>query len=398
MAKRYEKICLVLAIIFLLISSLVSAKEITPGITITKDNFREYLSELEELLDPGTYKVIVECLKKGFITVPVVEMQEYPQSKNFHRYTDKYAGTCRVGPNNELIGWKAGLPFPDPKNGAELTWNVDRKGMDVDQYSFYGDFNLFSGEGNLERQYRWRYFSMIYTGRFLVPPLHDLPQNNGEIRLKESFIMLKPFDIRGFCFLRTRYEDIDRWDDVYTYIPAIRRVRRLTGADVCDPMLGSDAIYDDFQLFRQKITSKMTFNMREKEMLVPSAWVFGKDRPDVKSGTYQTTWQIRPVQILEITTNDPDYIYSKRVVFMEKQRKIGNGYGVNTYDQRGKLCRCQITILGWSLPDYDSYGGYASYHNLSTMHSTILDTHWTDPDYSLKPAQFSFRWLLKQAR
>ena len=397
MARRYGKIWLILAI-FCLMPVLLSAKEIKPGVTITPENYQEYLPELKKLFDPATYKIKASCLERGSITIPVVERQEYPQSKDFHKYTEQYSGTCQVGPNNELIGWKAGLPFPNPKTGAELAWNVDRKGMDVDQYSFHGDFSLFSSKGKLERQYRWHLFSLYYTGRFLIPPIHEYPENNGKIRMKEAFIMLKPFDIKGFCFLRTRYEDISRWDDVYTYIPAIRRVRRLTGADVCDPMLGSDTIYDDFQLFRQKITSKMTFKMREKEMLVSSAWVFGKGRPAVKAGTFQTTWQIRPVYILEIFPNDPDYVYSKRVVFVEKQRKIGNGYGINTYDQKGRLCRSQITILGWSLPSFNSYGGYASYHNLFNMHSTVLDAHWTDPDHSLKPEHFSFKWLLKHAR
>ena len=223
------------------------ADEIEPGINITQDNYQQYLPELEKLIDPGNYQLYLDYLEGGFIKIPVHKKKEYPCFIPLDEASRKYQGTCRIGEKNELIGWKAGMPFPNPQRGVELAWDLDRKSGVPDQSTMLGDFYLVNKNFEIERRYRWRYCNYYYTGRVYVPPFHEVAGNNGKIRLKESFVILEPFDIKGFAFIRTRYEDIFSPDDVYSYIPAIRRLRRLTGSDVCDPMLGSDTIFDDFE-------------------------------------------------------------------------------------------------------------------------------------------------------
>lgn len=371
------------------------AGQIKPGIIITQENYQEYLPELKKMTSPHSYFYLKDALENGLITLPIVEMTEYPQSREYYKYTMKHKGTAKVGPNNELIDWKAGMPFVDPQNGAELAWNLDRRQTVVDQCSFYANLNLYR-EGILERQYRWHYWNLYYTGRVRVPPIHDLPNNTGGIRMKESFIMLAPFDIKGFSFIRTRYEDVFKGDEVYSYIPAIRRIRRLTGADVCDPMLGSDVIYDDFESFRQKITPKMTFNMIKREMLVPEYWL---EYPPLKGCAYQLNWQIRPVWVVEIFPHDPEYIYSKRVVVMDRQRLTGNGYSSSTYDQKGRFSRGQLMVPSMhGAPHWDEWGAVARYDNVIARHFTQLDSDFTTPDFTINEKQFSFKQLLKSAR
>lgn len=390
-----KKLLIIMAVIFCFIPITLIGREIKPGITITQDNYREYLPELKRLLDPGTYRDAVDALERGTVTLPIVETREYPQYKPYHKYSMKYEGTCRIGPNNELIGWKAGLPFLEPRSGAELCWNLDRKGASVDQGSFYGDFFLFDKSGEMERKCRWHYWNFYYNGRVAVDPIHEVPGNKGVIRMKEAFLILNPFDLRGFSFIRTRYEDIFKPDDVFSYIPAIRRLRRLTGSDVCDPMMGTDAIYDDFEMFRQKITSKMTFRMSEREILIDCQT---NKRLPLNGNFFQTEWEIRPVYVLEIYPNDPDYIYSKRVIFMDKQRKTGVGNVLNTYDLKGRLNRGQILPLTILPPYYHGWSWYSRYDNHLTGHSTVLKLDFKNPDLSIRSEQFSFRWLIKQAR
>jgi len=78
------------------------SQEIKPGITITEENFQDYLPELKRLLDPGTYHDILRPLKNGIITIPVVETGEYQQPQPYHKYTMDYAGTCKTGSNNMI--------------------------------------------------------------------------------------------------------------------------------------------------------------------------------------------------------------------------------------------------------------------------------------------------------
>ena len=293
-----------MCLVFWFIPVILFAQEIKPGIVITEKNYERYLPALKEVMDPGSYLVVVPYLRKGLITMPIIETEEYPQSWPFHKYTMKYEGTCKVGPRNDLIGWKAGMPFPHAKTGAEVAWNLDRRQGVIDCAYFYSDFNLVNINLVRERKMKWDYWNLYYNGRVQVPPIHEFPGNNGLIRMKESFIILEPFDLRGFSCVRIRYEDIDKPDDFFAYIPAIRRVRRLTGSDVTDPMLGSDTIYDDFEGFRQKITPKMTFELKERDLLCPRR-VNIKDRPKLvkNGGIFQTEWEMRPVWELIIHIN-----------------------------------------------------------------------------------------------
>ena len=63
---------------------------------------------------------------------------------------------------------------------------------------------------------------------------------------------------------------MDVADQCYGYIPAIRRIRRLTGSNLIDPVLGSDYTPDDGEVWRQKFTSKWRFRALEyRDFLVP---------------------------------------------------------------------------------------------------------------------------------
>ena len=142
------------------------------------------------------------------------------------------------------------------------------------------------------------------------------------VSLRESLLISEPNEVKGFIHLKTRYWDIDKADEVYAYIPALRRVRRLTGADLTDPLLGSDATPDDFEVWRQKLTSKMKIRVLEhRDYLVPKTYIGMENKPAYdykKTGPYaQVEWELRPQWVLEIMINDPNYVYSKRVLYVD---------------------------------------------------------------------------------
>lgn len=385
--------------LFLTLPTVVFGGEIKPGITVTRDNYQEYLPQLEKLLFHGCYLAVIDGLKRGVLTLPIVKTHEYPQPKYFDAATRRNHHKCKVGKDGALEGWVAGLPFPDPKTPRELAWNTDRREITCDQTTFYCTFRLFDAKGSQERTFRWLYRNYYYTGRVFMKPCPEVAENNGTVRQKESMLILKPFDVKGFSMLRIRYESIYRPDDSYNYIPSIRRVRRLTGSDVTDPVLGSDLMYDDFEYMRQKINPKMTFKMREGNFLVPSISV-ERVKPFVVGNCLQTTWEIRPLWILEMYPNDPDYVYSKKVMYMERQRKTCVGYGFDAYDQRGRFFRSVNYIINAMVSDtFESnlwHGGRLT--NALTNHSTVMpfETKFCDPQN--KPEIFSFRYILREMR
>jgi hypothetical protein len=58
-----------------------------------------------------------------------------------------------------------------------------------------------------------------------------------------------PADIRGTAYLNFDWDDTDRDDDSWLYLPALQRVKRLATGDKSDSFLGSDFTYADINGF-----------------------------------------------------------------------------------------------------------------------------------------------------
>ena len=341
----------------------------------------------------------LDGIKREFITLPIINTQKYPQGKFFNSATKKYHSSCRLNKKGELVGWVAGLPFPEPNSALELMWNVDRRNITTDQIIFYCTFRLFS-KGEPERTFRWCYRNYYYTGRVYVPPIPEVPGNKGLVRVKESMLIVDPYDVRDFCLLRARYEPLYKPDDVYSYVPAIRRVRRLTGSDVCDPVLGSDLMYDDFEGIRQRFTPNMKFKMYNKDMLCRKHYLMNEKGIKINKDAVQSFWEIRPIYILVVDIGDPDYMYSKRVIAVEKQRKTAVVHGFDGYDQRGRLMRSQEAVVNAMMPKTyeNAIWRCGKFINHLTGHTTIMpfETIFADPENN--PNVFTFRYLLRGSR
>jgi len=59
---------------------------------------------------------------------------------------------------------------------------------------------------------------------------------------------LEPSNVKDTAFLTWDYPDIDKDDDQWLYLPAMRKVRRISASDRGDYFLGTDLTYEDIKL------------------------------------------------------------------------------------------------------------------------------------------------------
>ncbi|MDY6862297.1 MAG: DUF1329 domain-containing protein [Thermodesulfobacteriota bacterium] len=394
-------VLLLFIFIFLYPGGYIHAKEIGPGVVINTKNYQTYLPELKRLLVPNSFSVI-NGLQNGWISLAIVEKGILKALPSFDKWSAKNKGKCRIEPGNKLVGWKAGLPFLHPKNGSELAVNIERSHQNCEQYYIHFKYLLFNKNTQLERSFKLHLYGRFWMGRTELPPIPEEHGNNGTIRFKESIIVYEPFDVKGFTQVRIRYDDVKKDDESYSYIPAIRRLRRLTGADVTDPILGSDLANDDFECLRQKINSRMTFN------LLPSQKFMVPDFPSNKliyspltENCAQVNWQIRPLLILTIYPNDPDYCYKKRVLYVDPEGGMASLWGSENYDQRGRFWRSTSQIVHARNPETlitaKPWYNALVFDHLSG-HSTMLDMVPVCPDPGIGYDKFTIRNLLRMAR
>ncbi len=379
---------------------------IQPGLEITADNWDRYLPELEKLLPKSKIQWYRIGVKNGLVTMPIKETKYYKLSPGVLEATKKNDGKCKTGDRNAMTGWVAGVPFPRPENGLELAWNCYSevsRGCSHDDTLFYCWFGLFKGD-KYEKHFNWELRKKKYRGRCEIPPLPSMDEAESEgMASKESIIVTEPHEVRGYINLRIRYWDVDKLDECYAYIPAIRRVRRLTGSDLTDPLLGSDCVVDDFEGWRQKLDSKMSFQiLGKKDCLVPRVYTKKPDYESKKNRCcFNVDWEIRPLWIMEIKTNDPDYIYTKRILYLDSTPIEKGGtfmiYWGEEYDQKGRLWKAN----GQGAPS-DNGKGFKNlyawmYMNYQANHYTVMYGH---PEYpNLEPTKaFGIKGLLRMAR
>ncbi|MCG8618338.1 MAG: outer membrane lipoprotein-sorting protein [Desulfobacterales bacterium] len=62
---------------------------------------------------------------------------------------------------------------------------------------------------------------------------------------KKLMAFKKPLDVKGTSFLSWEYDNPEKDDDKWLYMPALRKVRRISGESDNDAFMGSDFTYDD---------------------------------------------------------------------------------------------------------------------------------------------------------
>ena len=90
----------------------------------------------------------------------------------------------------------------------------------------------------------------------------EMTDRHGKVRIRETralrkyygdekrtvIFYLKPKNIKDTAFLTYDYADNDKDDDQWLYLPATRKVRRISASDRGDYFLGTDLSYEDIKL------------------------------------------------------------------------------------------------------------------------------------------------------
>ena len=81
-------------------------------------------------------------------------------------------------------------------------------------------------------------------GRERVRLMRNLTKDKGEDTLSMIFF-LSPADVKNTGFLNYDYDDADRDDDQWLYLPALKKTKRIAGGDKSGSFMGSDFTYAD---------------------------------------------------------------------------------------------------------------------------------------------------------
>ena len=379
------------------------APEIKPGMVIDGSNYKDYPG-LKELMPESLYNRLDPNSYAPLAPIKIVETDQYHLSRGWIEKSLETAKTAQIGADGlTLEGYVGGHPFLHPKNGVELIYWADNPYLGDSFAMRPMRLHLYGRDNKPEREMRQHLNVSRYSYCTDWRP-EGIQPNPQKINYVVSGVFIYPRDIAGTSYVRKRFLPADKPDEFLLYIASMRRIRRMSGRDTQDPLFGADLVWDDYNMFWQKLSTTEFPNeykmLPSREMLVPT--YIDYDWPhDRSSGGYPGytvdesgdqvylrfgTWQRRWVHMLEVTCKDKNYTYGKRVMAFEPEICVCSN--TDLYDQSGRLWRI------WPPRDYNlsrTGGGIMEeLHEVVDIinnHRTILDfkghknPHWMGPEY-----------------
>ena len=175
---------------------------------------------------------------------------------------------------------------------------------------------------------------------------------------------ISPADVRISSFMNWSYDEEGKDDDQWIYLPALKKVKRISSDSKSDYFMGSDFTYDD--LGDRHPTDDIHKILREEK-------VNGED-----------------CYVVESTPKDEEYMYSKTITWIIKDKWIG--LMKDFYDEDGE----HLKTL--SIKSYDKINGYwiithSQMKNVQKDHTTDMKLDNIKVDSGIASNKFTERMM-----
>src|SRR6266852_2698028 len=423
-------------LVWLAVVALPARAELKPGDTLDKTTWQEAKGKMPE--------AILKRFELGQHISKVVDVppEGLQWGSRFLKLTEANAGKYALNADGVMIEtatgtWPrytdGGFPFPridekDPQVAYKILYNFALAGGPVDDVDVF--INIFwVNAAGLERYVDLKGQVVSYGARWSGPI-----DNPDEVSAKALIFGVAPYDAVGLATLTWGYLDPDKWTSVWTYVPVLRRVRRLAAANTSDGLFGSHFSRDDGGTFSGKIhyfTWKLIgqqeglvpytlptpkrWKKTERGLLLPAnenaaimPWP-GKSKMFDQSGGqwagaawWPTNLYVtkRPVWLVEAVSKDPYYAYGRQIIWIDKE--LFRGYYKEVYDRAGQYWKTIVVGGGQAISEDGVFStrqadfGLAIDEHAATAANVVLPLREGNDirvNVGLNPADFGYQGL-----
>jgi hypothetical protein len=160
-------------------------------------------------------------------------------------------------------------------------------------YQGVGYFKMVPQDGPVRSRY-WRRYRII------------LNKISKEIDYKDLVLILGPQNLKGLSVLTWTYCDPEKEQEVWTWIPSLRKVRRLSPAEEANPFMGSDFTTEDIATRKWE---DETYRMVGEKTFAGHTCTYHEKNVNKDTDCY----------VIEAKPTREKWYYSKRIVWLNKQ-------------------------------------------------------------------------------
>jgi len=309
----------------------------------------------------------------------------------------------------KVDGWEAGEPFPsidinDPQAAKKVIWNLNLGSLlgDVSSAQNFAQL-LIDGKSGIHAELVADFTRFNMKGRLTGGPATI---GTDDESTRQLLFFKAPSDVKGLGTYTVMY-DSAKVPDVWAYIPAVRRVRRLSGGAWMDPVGTSDQLQDDLDGFNARPCWYPGYKMLGKRWILAPAngkldvWNRKASSTAEKYPTLEQSvpfWNLsdsfepREVYVVEIETPS-QHPYSKKVVYIDAE--YPRVHYAEAYNRKGEFWKF-IEIHSYvNQKDGDIRTISAAVIDFQRNHATIslIDAPTWRTNYDAKPSDVSLTQL-----
>lgn len=122
---------------------------------------------------------------------------------------------------------------------------------------------------------------------------------------KDLVVVLNPQNIKGLSVLTWTYLDPDKNQEVWLWLPSLRKVRRISQSEADDPFMGTEFTTEEMS----------TRKWEDENYRMVGEEIFGGYTARVTGKTYYAN---KECYVIEAVPKRKDWYYSKRIVWLDK--------------------------------------------------------------------------------
>lgn len=201
-----------------------------------------------------------------------------------------------------------------------------------------------------------------------IRKIKQFSRDFGETEKKIMFF-ISPADVRNTSFMNWSYDEEGKDDDQWIYLPALKRVKRISSDSQSDYFMGSDFTYDD--LGERRASEDSHKLLREETVNSENCYV------------------------VESIPKEEDYMYSRTVTWIIKDKWIG--LKKEFYEEDGEL----LKIL--NVKKYEKISDYwiivhTKMQNVQREHTTDMKLENVKLDVGISENKFTERMMRRGIR
>jgi outer membrane lipoprotein-sorting protein len=194
-----------------------------------------------------------------------------------------------------------------------------------------------------------------------VRNIKQYQKDYGDMEKKIMFFKA-PADVRNTSFMNWSYDKEGKDDDQWIYLPALKKVKRISSDSKSDYFMGSDFTYDDLG---DRHPSEDTHKILREE-------VFEEEN----------------CYVVESIPKQEDYMYSKTITWVVKDRWIGKKK--EFYDEDGELLKILKVEEVEQIDEYWIITN-SQMDNQQTDHKTIMELENVELNNAIEDSKFTER-------